>query len=235
MLAFIILLLLAPPSPQAGPPATVSRGERRLLDLSRVAAEGPTEASFQPPGWKIEETYRGDLNGDGREDAALQLVEDLPTETADGAWNERHRALLVLLRRPDGTFARAAAATRLLYCSTCAGMLGDPSGANISAEIKNGVLSVSQLSGARWASEHTWRFRLDPAAGRFLLIGEDEDYYDRAVGDGTSTSTNLLTGVRVVKKTRVEREGAEPRVVSTRRTRVRAARRFLEDVDYEAQ
>jgi hypothetical protein len=240
MLAFILLLLVqdaAPqlPPPPAGPPATIRQGERRLLDVSRVPAEGRSEADFQVPGWKAETLYRGDLDGDGREDTALQLVEDLPLETSDGVWNERHRALLILLRRPDGSLARAAAATKLLYCSTCGGMLGDPAGGNISAEIKNGVLIVSQLSGSRWASDHTWRFRRDPDTGRFLLIGEDVDSYDRAAGGGTNTSTNYLTGVRVVKKSQVPKGGDEPRVTSTTRARVKTARRFIEDVDYEAQ
>ena len=240
MLAFILLLLVqdaAPqlPPPPAGPPATVRQGERRLLDLGRVPAEGRTEADFQVPGWKAEALYRGDLDGDGRADTALQLVEDLPLEGSDGVWNDRQRALLILLRRPDGSLARAAAATRLLYCSTCGGMLGDPAGGNISAEIKNGVLTVMQLSGSRWATDHTWRFRRDPRTGRFLLIGEDVETYDRAAGGGTNTSTNYLTGVRVTTKTRVPAGGDEPRVVSTSRTRVRTARRFLEDVDYEAQ
>lgn len=241
MLALILFLFAqdAPqlPPPPPGPPATVRQGERRLLDVARVPAEGRSEADFQVPGWKAEALYRGDLNGDGRADTALQLVEDLPLEKPDGVWNDRHRALLVLLRRADGSFERAAAATKLIYCSTCGGMLGDPAGGNISAEIKNGVLSVTQLSGSRWAADHTWRFRRDPATGRFLLIGEDVETYDRAAGGGDSTSTNYLTGVRVVKKMRVPREGegADPLVTSTRRTRVRPARRFLEDVDYEAQ
>jgi hypothetical protein len=239
MLAFIFILLLqdAPglPPPPAGPPATIRQGERRLLDAARVPAEGRSEADFQVPGWKAEALHRGDLDGDGRADAALQLVEDLPFERPDGVWNDRHRALLILLRRADGSFERAAVATKLLYCSTCGGMLGDPAGGNISAEIKNGVLSVTQLSGSRWATDHTWRFRRDAASGRFLLIGEDVETYDRAAGGGDSTSTNYLTGVRVVKKMRAARGGDEAPVTSTHYTRVRRARRFLEDVDYEAQ
>lgn len=238
MLAFILLLFVQdaaaqtfrPPPP--GPPATLARGERRLIDLGRVPAEGRAEDDFQPPGWRIEGAHRGDLDGDARPDTVLQLVEDLPSETSEGAPNERFRALLILLRRPDGSLARAAASATLLYCSTCGGALGDPAGGEV--EIKNGVLTVSQLSGSRWANEHTWRFRRDPRTGRFLLIGEDLENYDRAEGSSTLTSTNYLTGVRVVKKTRAAAGGGE-RVLSNTRTRVRAAPRRLEDIDYEAQ
>jgi hypothetical protein len=242
MLAFVLLLALSAQdtpvllkSPPPGPSATIREGDRRLLDVSRVPEAGRAEDDFQAPGWRIEAMYQGDLNGDGRSDTALQLAEDLPLEAEDGTWNERHRALLILLRQPDGTFRRAAAATRLLYCSTCGGMLSDPQGGNINGEVKDGVLVISQLSGSRWATDHVWRFRLDLRTGRFLLIGEDVNTYDRAAGGGADTSTNYLTGLRVVTRSEVLKEGADPRVVSIKRSRVRPARRYLEDVDYEAQ
>ena len=241
MPALILLLLLgqdAPvplPQPPPGPAATTREGERRFLDPKKVPAEGPSSTSFMAPGWKIESFSYGDLNGDAREDVVLRLVENLPFENEEGAWNDRHRALVIIFKRADGSFERAAVATRLIYCSTCAGALGDQEGANISVEIKGGVLNVSQMSGSRWATDHTWRFRYDAKAGRFALIGEDVETSDRAAGGGTSTSTNYLTGLRVTKKTAVLKEGQEPRVVSTRRTRLKPSRRFIEDVDYEEQ
>lgn len=246
MLAFILLLVLQQAAygeraqtlhrqqpPVTGTAATIQEGERRLLDVSAVPSEGPSEGSFVAQGWRIEATHNGDLNGDGRADVVLQLIENLPTETKEGTLNERYRALVILFRRRDGSFERAGVANRLLYCSTCAGVLGDPEGGNISVEIKNGVLNVSQLSGSREATDHTWRFRYDARLGRFVLIGEEVEHYDRAVGGGTSTSTNYLTGLRVTRKTVVRREGEEPRLVSTKRTRVSRAPRFIENVDYE--
>jgi hypothetical protein len=211
--------------------ATRQEDERRFLDASLVPAEGRAAADFVPRGWKLEEEVKGDLNGDRVADAALRLVEDLPVETG-GVWNARHRALVVLFGTAGG-FTRAAVASRLLYCSTCAGMLGDPEGGNISLEIKNGVLNVSQLSGSREATDLTQRFRHDPRAGRFLLIGEDIETRDRAVGDSQSESTNYLTGVRVSKKYRVRKQDGEPVLVSNVRRKVNTPRRFIEDVDYE--
>jgi hypothetical protein len=224
-----VILLLAVSAPAL--PSTQGE-ERRFLDPQKVPAEGPSEASFVPAGWRVEQTYRGDLNGDRLADAALKLIEDLPHET-NGVWTTRHRALVVIFRRASGGFARAAVATRLLYCSTCAGALADPAGGNVSVEIKNGVLNVAQLSGSREATEHVWRFRHDARAGRFVLIGEDVDDYDRAVGDSTRVSTNYLTGVRVTKVFKVKRAGREPVLVSNKRARIQLPRRFLEDIDYE--
>lgn len=207
---------------------------RRSLDPSLVPAEGREPRDFVPSGWKTETdagVITGDLNKDGAPDAVLRLVEDLPAEGADGSLNNRYRALVVLLAKPGGGYSRAAVAPRLLGCTGCAGALGDPAGGNIQVEIKNGVLNVNQLSGSREATDLTQRFRYDAASGRFVLIGEDVNEYDRAAGGGTSTSTNYLTGVRITKRTRVARGGRES--VTSNTTRVPVKRRFIEDVDYE--
>lgn len=227
----VLFLLIAS---AGGAPALAPRqtDARRFLDPRAVPAEGGAAEGFVPRGWKLEEEVKGDLNGDRLEDAALRLVEDLPVETG-GVWNERHRALVILFGKGAGGFSRAAVAPRLLYCSTCAGMLGDPGGANITLEIKGGVLSVSQLSGSREATDLTQRFRHDPRTGRFLLIGEDIETNDRAVGDSRIESRNYLTGVSVTKKYRLRKKDGEPVLVSNTRRKVSAPRRFIEDVDYE--
>jgi hypothetical protein len=234
ILSLTLLLSLAP----AANSATRQDDAPRFLDVKTVPDEGRSPSDFVPKGWKLEgdagETT-GDLNKDGVPDKVLRLVEDLPLEGKDGVYNTRYRALVILFGRADGGFKRAAVATKLLGCSLCAGALGDPEGGNIQIEIKNGVLNVDQLSGSREASDLTQRFRFDAATGRFQLIGEDVDEYDRAEGGGTTTSTNYLTGVRVTKKTKVMRKGGDPVVVSNATTRVSPARRFIEDVDYDRQ
>src|SRR5215207_1607077 len=209
---------------------------RRFLDPKLVPAEGRSPRDFVPKGWKVETdegVAGGDLNKDGAADAVLRLVEDLPVEGSDGTLNTRYRALIILLAKPGGGFARASVATKLLGCSLCFGVLGDPEGGNIQVGIKNGVLDVSQLSGSREATDLTLRFRHEPATGRFLLVGEERSEYDRAAGGGTGTSTNYLTGVRVAKTTTVGRGGRES--TTSRTTRVPRTRRFIEDVDYENQ
>lgn len=228
MLAFIasIFLTLSAFASQDEP--------RRFLDPQAVPAEGRAPEEFVPRGWKLEgEVVNGDLNRDGSPDAVLRVAEDLPMENKEGIINTRYRALVILLARPSGGYERAAVGARLLYCSTCGGMLSDPSGASTAVEIKSGVLVVTQLSGAREATDFTQRFRYDPAARRFQLIGEDSHTYDRLTGESAKVSTNLLTGLRVNESYKIKTKGGEPVLVSSRRERVAAPRRFIEDVDYE--
>lgn len=212
--------------------------ERRFLDVKLVPAEGRAASDFVPKGWRIETKegeVTGDLNKDGMPDKVLRLVEDMPTERADGVYNTRYRALVILLARAGGGFARAAVATKVLSCTLCAGMLGDPEGGNVQVEIKSGALHVNQLSGSREARDMTQHFRYDAALRRFVLIGEDIHDYDRITLASTDVSTNYLTGVRVTKKSRVIKKGKDPVTVSNKRTRVPVKSRFIEDVDYERQ
>jgi opacity protein-like surface antigen len=237
MLALILSAALLPFSAFAPDAATRQDDEApRYLDAKLVPTEGRAVADFVPRGWKLEGDEgeaTGDLNKDGAPDKVLRLVEDVPVERPDGVYNTRYRALVVLLGQTGGGLKRAAVATRLLGCSLCAGALGDPEGGNITVEIKGGVLNVHQLSGSREATDLTQRFRYDAASGRFALIGQDVETYDRAEGNSDSVSTNYLTGVRVSKKFRVKKAGADPVVVSNKTTRLKPARRFIEDVDYE--
>ena len=217
--------------------ATRQDDERRFLDVKLVPSEGRSARDFVPKGWKLEGDegeIAGDLNRDGVPDKVLRLVEDLPVEASDGTYNTRYRALVILFGKPGGGFRRAAVATKLLGCTLCAGALGDPEGGNVQIDLKGDVLGVNQLSGAREATDLTQRFRYDLPSGRFQLIGEDVDNYDRAAGGGTSVSTNYLTGLRVTKITKPTR-GERDAVVSNKSTHVAAARRFIEDVDYEQQ
>jgi hypothetical protein len=210
----------------------------RYLDAKLVPSEGRAARDFVPRGWKVEGDegeLTGDLNRDGLPDKVLRLVEDMPIERPDGVYNTRYRALVVLLARADGGLKRAAVATRLLGCSLCAGAIGDPEGGNITIEIKNGVLNVQQLSGAREVRDQTERFRYDAASGRFVLIGLEIEDYDRAEGNSQTISTNFVTGLRVSKKLRVKKPGSDPVIVSNKTTRVQKSRRFIEDVDYEKQ
>jgi hypothetical protein len=234
MRTFFISAILLLSLSGAGAAAARQDEPRRFLDPSLVPAAGREPREFVPRGWKTETdaaVVTGDLNRDGAADAVLRLVEDMPVENAEGVYNMRYRALVILLAQPGGGYKRAAVATKLLGCTMCAGVLGDPEGGNVQVEIKNGVLNVNQLSGSREATDLTQRFRYDAASGRFRIIGEEVSEYDRAAGGGKSTSTNYLTGVRVIKTSRTLRGGRESNTTKT--TRVPRTSRFIEDVDYE--
>jgi hypothetical protein len=216
----------------SSPPARAQDEQRRFIDLKQVAVEGNTVQDFVPRGWKIEGQTDGDLNADSKPDTALKLIEDLPEEGADGALNIRYRALLVLLKTETGKLQRAGAGTRLLQCTGCGGMLGAGGG---DIAIEKGVLVVYQLSGSRESTDLTQRFRYDPRLKRFVLIGEDVMETDRLTGESTGESTNYLTGVKIIKKTRLDKSGDHDIPVSSTTKKIPVRQRFLEDIDYESE
>lgn len=203
----------------------------------RMPATADSADKFVPPGWRVEaetdDALAGDLDGDGLADRVLRLVQDLPVENSNGTTGTRHRALAVLLGKPGGGFTRAAVSTRLLLCSSCGGVRGDPAGGgNIQIRVERGHVVVEQQSGSRFAYNQTLRFRHDRTSNRFLLIGEDFENRDTATGDRTNESTNHLTGVKLTSKYRYdERRDAEV-LVSKKTARIPRQRKFLEDVDY---
>jgi hypothetical protein len=172
---------------------------RVVLNEKLVPQAGTKVGDFVPKGWKIEQELRGHLNSDSLEDVVLQLIEDKPEQNSKGEYQDRYRALVILLKAPDGKYHRAAVAGKLIQCTGCGGVLG---GGELGADLKiaKGVLLVSQLSGSREATDHLRRFRYDGQTRRFLLIGEDIDEYDRATGSSVVTSRNYLTGQQVIEK-----------------------------------
>ncbi|MFL5350932.1 MAG: hypothetical protein ACJ8AT_39695 [Hyalangium sp.] len=202
------------------------------LELSKVPQEGKSPQDFVPSGWKIEATTRGDLDKNGSEDVVLELVEAKPAESADGTVTDRSRALLVLLSSEGGKLRRAGASNRALYCIGCQGMLGGGEGGVV--KIDKGVIIIDQLSGSREMTHTTLRFRFDPQEKRFMLIGEDVAHTDRAVGSTESQSTNLLTGTKVTEKRQFDQKKNQDVLLSSKKQKVAASKRYLEDVDISA-
>ncbi|HKY05438.1 MAG TPA: hypothetical protein VJQ56_11135 [Blastocatellia bacterium] len=210
-----------------------AQDDRRFIDLSSVPTEADSTKAFAPKGWVVEEEITGDLNGDSRPDVVVKLIEDRPAENKEGQPLERYRALLVLLRTEGGKLWRAAAADRLLMCTTCGGMLSDPSGANVQVEITKGVIVIDQLRGSREAVNTTLRFRHDHKLNRFLLIGEDVELRDRATGETTRRSSNFLTGVKLTEKYRYDERRDKEVLISKNRQRLTGRVRFIEEIDFD--
>ncbi len=205
---------------------------RRMIDPEIIPLSGAVTKDFIPPGWKIEQEISGDLNADNQPDAVVQLIEDKPEQNNKGEYQDRYRALLLLLKSRDGKFQRGAVAVKLLQCTGCGGMLGS-GGTGADLKIEKGVLIVSQLSGSREMRDLTQRFRFDAVAKRFVLIGQDVAERDRATGKSTMFSTNFLTGKQVIEKTRYNQKTDKEVTVSKTTKTVPKAKKFIEAVDYE--
>jgi hypothetical protein len=176
-----------------------------------------------PSGWILEQETLGDLNGDGRADIALKLI-----QSGSGA---RQRALLVLLSTPSG-WQKLAFAPKLLLCSSCGGAMGTDNGAHIRVEINDGILVVYQLRGSRSVIQTIHRFWIDRNSQELVCIGEDINHYDRANGNKINDSRNFLTGKRIVFEARGARSRSQDPLRSVE-MKVSKQLQSIESIDVE--
>jgi hypothetical protein len=191
--------------------------------VSAVPARGAGVQAFVPAGWKVTAEVAGDLNGDGRADRVVHLVSrDSYYDPGSITPAPESQALLILLAERGG-LRRAGVATRLLQD------LVPQWGLKLT--IRRGVLVVNQNFGMTEVRDLTHRFRLDPATGRFLLIGPDQFDYHRPqeLSDPTKVSENYLTGQRL---TTIGHYGANGSYRETeKRESIPRASIFFDDVD----
>lgn len=149
----------------AATPTATAAGTQNLQPKEPEAMENGSEAAkddaaaFVPAGAKLLETSKGDLNGDGIADALLVVDTPAPEGLAAGE-NGPHRSLLLVLGTAEGKWQLAARNDRLVPCSTCGGIAGDPFGY---ARVDNGTVTVVTSGGSRERWTDTYTFRYAPA------------------------------------------------------------------------
>lgn len=220
----LILLLSSPTLAQGG----------AAFDKSKLPEAGQSAADFVPAGWVLEEQVSGDLNGDALPDLALKLVQEKPAGAKEDEIVERQRALVVLFKGRDGSLRRAAVADKVLQCTSCGGAFYGVVEAPAEVKIERGVIVVNQDFGSREVTEHTYRFRYEPAAARFVLIGFDSTSRDRLTAAVTQESTNYLTGRKVTTTTTPPKTPRGRDSVKTTTQAVARKRTPMEEVDRES-
>lgn len=141
--------------------------------LSQPDASDVELSAFLPAGTHLRLAARGDVDGDGDQDAAIVL------DAGDGEAARQPRPLLLLRRDADGHLQRAIESPRAIACLRCGGMAGDPLQ---SIRIESGALTLRFEGGSResWSSE--FRFTPAPGGGDWRLTGVVHRGFDRLEG-----------------------------------------------------
>lgn len=190
------------------------------FNVSDVPEIADKPDAFAQKGWKVEEVVKGDLNGDGKPDAAIKLAQ-IEAGREGGIGGDR---ALVIAFSENGKWKRAATATKLLQCVDCGGAFYGVMPAPAGVTIAKGVLVIENEHGSRNISTSTLRFRLNAAKDRFILIGYDYVDHDRLSGEMVNESTNYSTNVRVSKTGKGKR-------ISTKRFVIKPTLIYIEDAD----
>jgi hypothetical protein len=200
--------------------------------LRRMPVEGRAPRDFVPPHWRVFSEASGDLNGDGAEDHAMTVTPD-ENDAANRSVQEGEDwfppdIVVVLLAEPGGRLRRVGANSRLSPRI--------PDARPHAMEIKEGELSLHANFGNNEATDITYRFRWDRAAGALLLAGYEVETYTRSgSGDARRVREDYAAGTREESERYGERtkasEGERPDP-PPRRTTIPRYRVPFEEVRY---
>ena len=170
-LAAALLLLASPGAAAQAPPAP-------HVDLPEAARP------FVATGTRALAFEAADLNRDGRQDAVLVIEAEKDDPESDG----RPRSLLILAGQPDGTYREAARNAKIVYCSRCGGMMGDPFEG---VEVGTGTFTVTNAGGSSWRWGVSYRFDYSRRDGSWQLVRVKEDDYHAS--DAATSKTVVST------------------------------------------
>ncbi|MEJ7618486.1 MAG: hypothetical protein WKF30_16315 [Pyrinomonadaceae bacterium] len=156
-LLFILLLTVA--------------GQFNLPAREATQSQASSLADLAPPGWHLLKSAEGDLNGDGRADAALVFTQSHPAaeDAADESEEalEAPRRLMIALRDEHGALRETVASDGVIICGACGVMIDEPL---LSLSIKRGQLFVEQNIVGGCDISYAHRIRL--SKGGWQIAGE---------------------------------------------------------------
>ena len=159
-----------------------------VASLTAAAQEGelkvPAEvAPFVEGGTKAIAVEKGDLNGDGREDFILVLEKESPAKDEYG-FPSKQRPLLILLRGADGKLTAAKRNERIVMCSECGGIFGDPF-EGITAG--RNTFTAEFYGGSAWRWKYSYKFNYSRIDKTWQLVRVEELSYHTSDPDKMKT------------------------------------------------
>lgn len=171
MLKALLLLMLLSIAP-----LTAGAQEKEL----KIPAE---VAPFVEPGTKAIALERADLNGDGKQDFILVLEKENPArDQYDLPANQR--PLLILARGADGKLTLAKRNERVVLCSQCGGVFGDPFEG---IEARRNTFTVDLYGGSAWRWKYAYKFNYSRVDKTWELVRVEEITYHTSNPDKMKT------------------------------------------------
>lgn len=125
-----------------------------------------------------------DLNGDGRMDFVLVLERENPAKDADD-FPVSQRPLLLLVRGEDGKLTEAKRNERVVMCSQCGGVFGDPFEG---IEVARNTFTVNLYGGSSWRWKYSYKFNYSRIDRTWQLVRVEEISYHTSDPEKMKTS-----------------------------------------------
>ncbi len=122
---------------------------------SKVVTVPAEVKPFVEQGSKAIALESADLNGDGLKDYILVLERENPSEKDESGYPINQRPLLILVRDKGKKLTAAKHNEKIVYCSECGGMMGDPfQGVTVG---KN-TFTINHYGGSAWRWSTSYKF-----------------------------------------------------------------------------
>ncbi|HEV2761602.1 MAG TPA: hypothetical protein VGV38_01310 [Pyrinomonadaceae bacterium] len=151
----------------------------------------PSEvAPFVEQGTKAIALEAADLNGDGAQDFVLVLEKEKP-DLGEYDLPSNQRPLLILVRGADGRLALAKRNERVVLCSRCGGVFGDPFEG---VEVGRNTFTVHLYGGSSWRWKLAYKFNYSRIDKTWQLVrAEDISFH---TSDPNKARTRIHTPPR---------------------------------------
>jgi hypothetical protein len=169
------------------------------VEASDVPEQAKTLSDFVPPGWKLAQEVRGDLDGTGAPDAALVLVRLPLAEGAEPLPDDdlyRDRVLLVALASGADDYRRVGFSNEILACTQCGGAFWATLEMPVELDIANREIRITQEYGSRVVTTIEVHLRYAADAARVVLARRSDQVRDRLTGHVTAVDVDFERGVR---------------------------------------
>jgi hypothetical protein len=144
----------------------------------------PTEVQpFVEAGTKAIAVEAADLNGDGSGDFVLVLERENPSKDKDD-FPVNQRPLLILLRGADGKLSTAKRNERVVMCSQCGGVFGDPFEGVVAGR---NTFTLDFYGGSNWRWKYSYKFNYSRIDKTWQLVRAEEVSYHTSDPDKMET------------------------------------------------
>jgi len=140
-------------------------------------------APFVEAGTKAIAVEQGDLNGDGRVDVVLVLERENPAKD-ENDFPVNQRPLLLLLRGADGKLTAAKRNERVIMCSQCGGVFGDPFEG---VTVGRNTFTTDFYGGSAWRWKYSYTFNYSRIDKTWQLVRVESLSYHTSDPDKMET------------------------------------------------